>query len=368
MSNLANSTDTFVRNTHELNWALLICGQCGVPACAYGDPGVGKTETLRALAEATSRLFYSYELSRCQPEDLQGFPIVDEYLHLGEKYKYMRFVPDERLLKCELEASLLLMDEITNVVAAKQAPALNLVSRGLNNCWMYMACNPIENAADGQPLTPPFINRIWYGPWEVDEEAQDWGLTHMLQYPEPEIPLVPADYMKFQPKWGNLVKDYFSYNPKDRNACPKKEEAKHKPWPSSRTWNHVTRCLAGVDAVGASDAVRDDVIKGLVGETAGVSFIKWIEQLKLPKPEDILADAGSFSMPKRYDIAKAILEGVVNYLSRNQTEENFIRAHKLQNTIYKQSSEMGVAFLGGIRIAMPAFTHEADKKRILAVK
>jgi hypothetical protein len=287
-------------------------------------------------------------------------------MHNGELFKYMRFVPDERLLKCELELSLLLMDEITNVVAAKQAPALNLISKGLANTWMFMACNPPESAADGQPLTAPFINRIWYGDWEVDEEAQDWGLTHFLEYPAPEIPVVPLDYMKYQQKWGLLVRDYFTYNPKDRNACPKGSE-KHSPWPSSRTWNHVTRCLAGVDAVKASNKVRDDVVMGLLGPKTGAAFIKYINNLKLPKPEVVLENAESFESNTRFDINSAILTSVVNYLERHATEAMFERALVLRQRLREQNPEMAMMFSAGLRIAMPTFMQMLDAKSLASV-
>lgn len=361
-----NAPETFVRHAQELNYAMLIVGQCGIPACAEGDPGIGKTATMRALAQATNRRFLPYELSRTEPEDLQGFPVVKELIYEGLTHEYMKFVPDERLLRAQIEPSLLLMDEVTNVGPAKQAPALNLVSHGMDLAWMFMCCNPLHNAADGHPLTCPFINRIWYGSWEIDEEAQNWGLTHQCQYPLPDVPIVPPDYLQYQPKWGYLLVDFFRYNPQLRNACPDKENERHKPWPSSRSWDHVTRALAGADAVGASDKVRDTIIKGLVGEKAATAFLAYIAQLKLPKPEDILADPSNFTWPKRYDTSLAIITSVVGYLKRNQTEELMEAAIQLVWALKKHNAEMATVLRAGIRQVNPKLIEQDDKRQLQA--
>ena len=357
----------FVREQHELNHAMLIVGQCGIPACAEGDPGVGKTATMRALAEATQRQFMSYELSRTEPEDLQGFPVVSEYEFEKVMYKYMQFVPDERLLKAQLHLSVLLLDEVTNVGAARQAPALNLVSHGLPNAWMFMCCNPIENAADGHPLTCPFINRIWYGQWQTDIEAQDWGLTHQCQYPAPEVPLVPANYMDHQPYWGHLVCDYLRYHPEHRNACPKKDTERSKPWPSSRSWEHITRALAGASAVGASADVRYAIIQGLIGERTGVSFQMYLSQLDLPKPEWVLDNANTYKWPQRYDVVLAIITCLVAHLRTTTDPAAFGQAFVLLETLEKRNQEMASIFRGGLRLVNPKAIAEDDRKRLAAI-
>jgi len=359
--------EQFVRVDRELNHAMLIVGQCGIPACAEGDPGIGKTATMRALAQATQREFMSYELSRTEPEDLQGFPVVSEYEFQKVMYKYMQFVPDERLLKAQLHLSVLLLDEVTNVGPARQAPALNLVSHGLPNAWMFMCCNPIENAADGHPLTCPFINRIWYGQWQTDTEAQDWGLTHKCQYPAPDVPIVPTNYMDHQPHWGHLVRDYLRYHPEHRNACPKKETDRSKPWPSSRSWEYVTRALAGASAVGASEQVRNSIIQGLIGERAGSSFQIYLSQLDLPNPADILATAHTYSWPGRYDVALAIITSLVAHLKTTNNPDDFSHAFILLESLAKTNNEMASIFRGGLRLINPDIIQEDDRRRLAAI-
>lgn len=359
----------FVRTKMEINHAGLIVGQCGIAACFEGPPGVGKTKTLQALADCTNRQFYSYELSRTQPEDLQGFPIVDELHHLGVTHKYMRFVPDERLLRAGLRASLLLMDEITNVGPAKQAPALNLIQNGVPGAWMYMACNPEESAADGQPLTCPFINRIWYGEWEVDREAQLYGMRNGCQYPSPDIPLVTHDFMRYQPHWASLACDYLRHHPSDFNNCPKNQE-KHKPWPSSRTWEYTTIALAGAQSVNASLTVMDSIAVGLLGGKVGNALIAHIKQLSLPQAEDVLNTAKTFKFPARYDILQAVMEMVLSYIKDCPVHDQ-PRVHEqavvLMERLKSANEEMGTLFAGGLRLIVPSVMQAYDAKSLAAI-
>jgi len=357
----------FKRTVSELNWAFLIPPQCGVASCAEGDPGIGKTNTLECLAAFTNRTFHSYELSRTQPEDLQGFPVVGTKIVDGVEYRFMDFVPDKRLLEAGLELSVLLLDEISNVIAPKQAPALNLVQNPPATSWMFMACNPLTSAADGQPLTCPFINRIWYGDWEVDVEAQDWGLTHNLQYPPPEVPLVPENFMEYQPKWGSITRDFMQSYPTLRNACPSKQADKHKAWPSSRQWHNINLCLAGVDSVGASEKTRDLIVMGLVGEKAGCQFIEYVNQLDLPRPEQLLKDAKNFEVHKRYDVNLAMLQSILSYIKhapKKEVPQHFESAVTILERLNSQNGEIASSFEGGLREILPNEMNKYDTRAV----
>lgn len=356
----------FARARKEINWAGLIMGQIGVAACFEGDPGTAKTASIEALALATGRLFFSYELSRTQPEDLQGFPVVDELKFGKQTYKFMRFVPDERLLHGDLEPSIILLDEVTNVGPSKQAPALNLVQRGLKNAWMYMACNPPATAADGHPLTCPFINRIWKGEWQPDHEAHDYGLRNQYRYPSPDIPIVPANYLDYQAKWGALATDFLRLNPAERNNCPTKKIEQQHPWPSMRSWENVTRGLAAADAVGASEHVRDQIVEGLIGIRVAAAFKNHIISLKLPKPEEIFDRCETYKFPGRYDVLVAIITSLVNYMRYIPDTNLFDKAMKLFYTLHKQNPEMAALFAAGIRLAYPEQAKKRDAQKLLA--
>jgi hypothetical protein len=169
--------------------------------------------------------------------------------------------------------------------------------------------------------------------------------------------------MHYQPKWGHLAKDYLKYNPTHRNACPEKEIDRHKPWPSSRSWEYVTRALAGADAVGASPHVQSQIITGLIGEKVGLSFINYITQLNLPKPEDILADPEAFTWPERYDMQLAIITGIVAYVKLHTTEDDkatLDAALRLCSLLSNHNQEMSAILKAGLRKADPLRVNASD--------
>lgn len=348
------------RELEQLNWAYLIPPQVGVAACAEGGAGIGKTETTRCLADHTSRRFFAYELSRSQPEDLQGFPVVSSMTVGGVEYRYMEFIPDERLLRASLEPSLLLLDEITNVVAPKQAAALNIVQNPPPNCWMFMACNPIDIACDGQPLTTPFVNRIWYGDWEIDAEAQDEGFVNHLNYPPPVVPIVPDDYMDFHRKWGILIKDYLAYCPQHRHCCPSDPRQRSKPWASPRQWHNVSLCMSAADAVDANQRTRQRLVFGLLGDAVGTQFLKYIEQKKLPSVEILLDNPASFPVRGRYDISVALINLIVQHIKRNLENKDVVeQSIILQKYVASKNEELGHLLLSGLHIVAEEAVEEA---------
>jgi hypothetical protein len=360
------SVTTFVRTIEQLNWAGMICAQANVPACYEGDPGTGKTETIKCLSDYASRFFASYELSRTQPEDLGGFPVVAQRTIKDVVHEFMRFVPDERLLNCEICASTLLLDEVTNAGPVKQAPALNLVQNGLPDCWMFMACNPIHNAADGHALTQPFVNRIWYGKWQIDEEAQRWGIRHRCEFPEPSVPLVPENYMDYQPRWGCSITDYLDYFPQHFNDCPKDSSKHGLPFPSSRQWSNLSKCLAACEAVDGNTATRNAIIRGLIGQAVGEQFISYLAEQSLPSAEDILKETIRWDATDyTFDKVMVICNAVLNYVRRHDEEETRHQLHRFWQETKSQNPEIAAAMAKDVSRIIGVDLQLADKQKIM---
>ena len=67
------------------------------------------------------------------------------------------------------------------------------------------------------------------------------------------------------------------------------------------------RLMAAAGASGTSDEARSALIRGAVGDGAGVEFLAWLVEMDLPDPEQVLADPASFRLPERGDRAYAAL-------------------------------------------------------------
>ena len=143
----------------QTNWAPLIAGQVGVVPMSLGIPGVAKTAFFEALASATQRRFIPYMLDQSLPEDLKGYPLVQEIESDGKSVKAMVHVPEEARLRAEREPSVVLLDELTCAGHSIQAAALQWVNNPSPTCWMFAAANPPDKSggrrgldtADGQP-------------------------------------------------------------------------------------------------------------------------------------------------------------------------------------------------------------------------
>ena len=97
----------------QTNWAPLIAGQVGVVPLSLGIPGVAKTAFFEALANVTQRRFVPYILDQSLPEDLKGYPLVQDIDVDGQSVKAMVHVLEEARLRAELEPTVVLLDELT---------------------------------------------------------------------------------------------------------------------------------------------------------------------------------------------------------------------------------------------------------------
>ena len=94
-------------------------------------------------------------------------------------------------------------------------------------------------------------------------------------------------------------------------------------WPSPRTWEMAGRLMAAAGAAGASDEARSALIRGAVGDGAGVELLAWLVEMDLPDPEQVLADPASFRLPERGDRAYAALASIASAVASNPTPERW---------------------------------------------
>ena len=130
------------------------------PIYVEGPPGVGKTAMLAGIAKELGCDLETLILSQCDPTDIGGFPVVQ---------------PDGSVIRLPLgpiaracaKRVILFLDEATCAPPAVQATAL----RGVNerefgdrklhpDTAIILAGNPVDQAAGGQELSLPMLNRL----------------------------------------------------------------------------------------------------------------------------------------------------------------------------------------------------------------
>jgi AAA domain (dynein-related subfamily) len=302
--------------------ALGVAVAARVPALLWGAPGTGKTSTIRAMAEKMGWPCETVIASIREPSDFAGLPVV-----VGDG---VRFAPPgwaRRL--AEAGHGLLFLDELSTAPPAVQAALLRVVLERVvgdlalpEDVSVVAAANPPEQAADGWDLSAPLANRLCHLAWEIDPRAVADGLAG--GWTAPTVPALPGGWEAGLGLARGLVAAFLHARPALACAPPTDAASAGRGWPSPRTWDMAARLLAAADAAGTSGEARSALVRGSVGEGAGVEFLAWLEEMDLPDPEAVLADPASFVLPKRGDRAYAAVAAVAAVVAANPTPQRWV--------------------------------------------
>lgn len=280
-----------------------------VPVLLWGAPGVGKTASLRALAEREGAHLEVLIGSTLDPTDL-GYQVPS----IGGES--LRHVPPAWALR--LRAALdrgqpawLLLDELSCAPPAVQAALLRLVHErqlgdcSLSGCRILAAANPADQGAGAMDLPPAMANRWLHLTWTVDVPAwcrgvlDGWGAG---------VPSASERHARA------LVSGFLRTKPGALLACPDDPEKASGAWPSPRSWEALCRALGGLTEasaevpVAALGEVGSLLAAGLVGEAAGGEWTAWLAQADIPDPELVLS--GRAQLPLRADLQHLVLQSV----------------------------------------------------------
>lgn len=269
-------------------------GRWGLPLLLIGDPGTGKTSGLTANARALGLRSKVLIGSISDPTDFGGIPSTP--LDGGAFSRsllpgWLRDVDD-----WGNASGVLVLDELTCVPAAQQAAMLRLVLEGCVGDYrlpagvrIVAAANPVEQAAGGQPLALPMVNR--FGHLEVEPAAlDDWfSILAGEFYSEAPVDAAaleaqvtaawPAAYARAQA----LAQGFLRKRPEcsqrtPRVGTPEAEQA----WTSRRSWEFAMRALAGASIHGLTVDERDTLLAAFLGEATAIEFAGWLRDADLP--------------------------------------------------------------------------------------
>lgn len=304
--------------------ALSIAVQAGTPVLAWGPPGVGKTATITAIAEALQLPLEVVLASIREPADFSGLPVIREDGVRMEAPAWARRLH-------QAGKGILFLDEISTAPPAVQAALLRVVlDRVVGDLPLpagvavVAAANPPEQAAGGWDLSAPLANRFCHLSWSLD--TQSW-IDGMIQgWSTPFVPKLPEGWQGFIPASRALVASFIRHRPHLLLQVPASEDQAGKAWPSPRSWDMASRLLAACDAVQAEEDIAASLVAGCVGEGAGLEFLAWRKALDLPDPEEILRAPEKFRVPDRGDQAFAVLTAVVSAAVGNLTPDRWLAA------------------------------------------
>lgn len=291
--------------------ALQICLQTRTPVFLWGEPGIGKTKTAEALADAMAERLWTVILSIREPSDQGGLPVVrtDGSVYMAPPHWAKELVKTGH--------GNIFFDEMNVAPPTVQNSALRVVNEGYAgdeklpaDTSFCSAGNPPETNPGVYDLTPAMANRHVHLRFPLDHE--EWCNGMIAGWPKPRVVQLPPNWRDLVAQMRGLVVAFIRRRPKLLHHKPDSPTEQGKAWPSPRMWTTLAIVLAAAKALGydAKSEVGLLLVRGCVGDGATTEFRNWIVNLDLRDPEDYLKDPLGVPLPSRQDQLMATLDGV----------------------------------------------------------
>lgn len=267
-----------------------------------GPAGIGKSQV---VFQASSYLqdkvddwrgVVDIRLSQMEPTDLRGIPAADMANKIATWCRFDTLPQDG--------CGIIFLDEITSAPQSIQAAAYQLVLTpedfGVPEGWMIIAAgNQKSDRGVTYNIGGPLLNR--FNQVEVVSVLEDFEEHAITQDIRPEVLSFlrdRPDYLhKFEPTGGEI-----------------------KPFPTPRSWFAVSDMLS----LNLPEEVRPELIKGDVGEEAGIAFEAHLRVYgEMPRIDDIL-EGKATEVPEKLNVLYCVAMGLATRLDKS----NFDNAWK----------------------------------------
>lgn len=283
----------------------------------WGDPGIGKSDIMRAVAAGLKLELVDARLSIYDPTDLKGFPVVKG----AGKTQAMHFVPPAILPT--KGKGILFLDELPAAPPAVQAAAYQLIldkklgEYELPPGWAIVAAgNHARNGGVHYSLAPALANRFVH--IEMECSAEEWDAWAAQN----GITDITRAFIRFRPA---LIHDM---------------EARKTgmAFPSPRSWAFAD----DIAKLNLGTAEELELLKGTVSEGAAVEYLAFMKTAReLPSASEILISPDTAPVPT----SPAAKHAVVVMLERKAEPKNF---KQCMTYVQRLDVEYQTAFMHGI--------------------
>ena len=236
------------------------------PLFLWGAPGIGKSDIIKQIGDATKREVIDIRLPLWEPTDIKGIP------YYNSDSKTMEWAPPAELPQDPDSKAIIFLDELNSAPPAVQAAAYQLVLNRRVGTYKLPAGVDIVAAGnrDGDRgvtyrMPKPLANRFLHLEMKPDfDDFQEWAVANKVH---PEV----LGYL------GVAKQDLFDFDPKSASHA----------FATPRSWSFVSDLLQDDDI--DSDTLTD-LVAGAIGDGLAVKFMAARKIAgKLPKAEDILS-------------------------------------------------------------------------------
>lgn len=252
------------------------------PVMIWGDPGVGKSQTVAQVAKAMKRQFIDLRLPLLDAVDLRGIPTI---LNGKTVWNTPSFLP-------RTGKGILFLDELVQAAPIVQSAASSLIldrrigEYVLPDDWDVIAAgNRENNRAATQRMPSHIANRFTHLQYDVHlEDWVTWALQHNI------YPAVIA-FPQFRPELLHKFDPAVKANP------------------TPRTYEFLSNILKA----GLPDECFMETVQGTIGEGAAVEFTGFFRVFRsLPDYEDICKHPDSAQVPDNAAALYAVSSMLVN--------------------------------------------------------
>ena len=310
----------------------------GMATFFWGDPGTGKTEMLKSLAEIHGLHFEVVSAPQLGVDGAVGLPYTLED-NLGTDTDTPAWAKRVKAHHQKTgEDSIVLFSEFSNAHRSIQAPYLNiLLERVFANgddlpegTWLVADGNGIDTAVDSEGLAAPTANRFLHVDW--DPPIEDWLNGMSVAWGNYEA---SDREMEERMKVHAFIK---AYGMEELHDIPK-DTGEYKGFATRRSWDIACKILAHIDLPGA----RQIALNGLVGPAHANQFITFEAELDLPDPNVVLNEPESIDWDGMdSDAAHVILRSVIAGVGKGKIKEcgNIFRV--IENTQRKDAGAANI--------------------------
>jgi len=276
------------------------------PVLLWGPPGIGKTATIRSLAEAMGFPLEIVIAAIHEPSDFSGLPAPQ-----GDRVRYLP--PEWAVRLAEAGHGILFLDEISTAPPAVQAALLRVVLERRvgqlalpKDVVVIAAANPPDETAGGWELGPPLANRFCHLDWPVPE-VHEWNTGMTAGWVAPHRPEALDEWRSMLPAARGLLAGFLARAPHRRSSLPQDRVQRGRAWPSPRTWEMASRMLAAALALGGSEELVVTAVGSCVGMGIAYEFGALVSGDRLLDPVAVLSDPENSPLPTRPDKLIALL-------------------------------------------------------------